>query len=280
MFKKLQTFIICSIFTTLSINAYQSDFINYERLTNMAGKTGYTDHIPHWRCLFNTMKVRGFLECGCGYSTAYFLDHSEKVISVEYINPGYGPDWFYTAKSLFEDRPNWIPLLYNESLKDQSFNNACAYQCSIHQDYAVIDPSYLISLNQHFKSLIAQAAAGNYPIDVAFVDPGVYIRGDMVKLLLSNRIPVVAAHDTASDYGTDEAENLYGWNKVFTPPQYTKIHIPYGQGTTFWVLNKLPQVIASLEDYRDRIKAALENGQVTPAMLTEFADMPLTMLNE
>ena len=55
------------------------------------------------------------------------------------------------------------------------------------------------------------------------MDAGVYIRGDMVKLFLQNNVPVVIAHDTASDVGSDVDEGLYGWFKVKTPPGYEKI---------------------------------------------------------
>lgn len=258
-----------------SLRGYQSDFITYEWLISNAKTSGYTDHVPHWRRLFNTIKVRGFLECGCGYSTSYFLDHAEKVISIEYITPGYGDDWYQVCLSLFADRPNWLPMTYNEQFRSNSFNNACAYQCAMHQDYALIDSTYLQELDQHIKGQIARAKEGGYDIDVAFVDPGVYIRGDLVKILLANNVPIVAAHDTGADLENRENNELYGWNKVMTPPNYVKIHIPFGQGTTFWVNSDFPVVIASLLAYRQAIIQASENGlNLRNKELTQIADMP------
>lgn len=258
-----------------SVNGYQSDFVTYEWLTSMASNSGYTDHIPHWRRLFNTKKIRGFLECGCGYSTAYFLDKVEKVVSIEYITPGYGDDWYKVCLSLFSDRSNWIPMTYNENFRSNSFNNACAYQCSTHKDYSLTDPTYLKELDSHFKTVIANAKSGGYEIDVAFVDPGIYIRGDLVKLLLKNNIPIVTAHDTNSDRGTSEEENLYGWNKVTTPANYIKIFIPFGQGTTFWVREDLSDVIISLIGYRDAVMRIQESKYDDSfEKITELADMP------
>lgn len=230
-----------------------SAFITYDFLMKVALESSYTDHIPHWRRLFNTMHVRGFLECGCGFSTKYFIDNADKTISVEYVNPGYGDKWYQDCLKLFADKSNWIPMLYNADFRSNSFNNACAYQCATHKDYALIDATYMKELYKHFSDIKADASAGGYDIDVAFVDPGVYLRGDMAKLLLTLQIPVVAAHDTASDYGTDEESNLYGWNKIYTPYNYVKIYIPFGQGTTFWVNDQYPDVIASLQAYRDSI---------------------------
>ena len=273
MFKKI-AFSLLSLIAAASYSyGTHSDYITYDWLTDVAVQTGYTDHVPHWRRLFNTTKVNGFLECGCGYSTAYFLDNAEKVISIEYIDLGLNDKWYQECLSLYSDRTNWIPMTYNADRRSNSFNNACAYQCSTHQDYALIDAVYLKELFQHFKTEIKSAEANGYPIDVAFVDPGVYVRGDMVKLLLAHKIPIVAAHDTASDYGTEEKANLYGWNKVSTPPSYVKIHIPFGNGTTFWISKQLPDVIASMQDYRDQILQLKDLGfNLSIEDLTQIAD--------
>lgn len=259
---------------TTTLQGFQSDFLTYLRLVEIAEKTGYNDHIPHFRRLFNTTPIKGFLECGCGYSTAYFLNHAEKVISVEYVTPGYGAELFQTYKSLYSDRPNWIPMIYNANLRSNSFNNACAYQCTMHKDYALIDPTYLRELDQHFKSLLHEAKAGGYEINVALVDTGIYLRGDLVKLLLANKVPIVIGHGTASDTGIKEKENLYGWNKVVTPPDYIKIFIPYGQGTTFWIHETEPTVIASMLSYRDGILNLLDSDGVSMERMTQLADSP------
>lgn len=257
----MKSLVFAGLLAFSAMEGLESDYITYDWLISTAVQTSYTDHIPHWRRLFNSMKVRGFLECGCGFSTKYFLDHADKVVSIEYITPGYGDKWFQECVVLLRDVNNWLPMTYNEDYRSNSFNNACAYQCSMHKDYALIDPTYLKELDQHFKVIIKEAKRGNWDIDVAFVDPGVYVRGDLVKVLLANKIPVVAAHDTASDHGTKEKENLYGWNKVTTPPDYVKIYIPCGQGTTFWISKEYPSVIVSMLSYRDAILQIQADGR-------------------
>lgn len=273
MFKKAALLFFSCLNLASTANGTTSDFITYKWLTEKTLDTPSTDYIPHWRRLFNTMKVRGFLECGCGFSSGYFMDNADKVISIEYISPGYGDRHYQEYLNLFSDRSNWIPMTYNADLRSNSFNNACAYQCSMHKDYAFIDATYLKELYQHFKTQIKNAQQNGYDIDVAFVNPGVYVRGDMVKLLLALKIPIVVAHDTASDAGNEETENLYGWNKVVTPFNYVKIYIPFGQGTTFWISNQLPEIIASMQEYRDKIIQLQEMGFVVGyGDLTTLAD--------
>lgn len=254
MFKHKLGLLLSTLIITLSSHAYgdQTDFITYEWLTE-GDQSIYHDHLPHWKRLFNTTKVRGFIECGCGFASKYFMEHTDKVVSIEYINSGYDNSKYLAFVEIYKDQANWIPVLYNADMRSNSFNNACAHQCATHLDYALVDAAYVRELYQHFKKIIVKAQSENYDIDAAFVNPGMFLRGDLVKLLLAHKIPIVAAHGTSSDQGAEEKANLYGWNKVTTPANYEKIYIPFGQGTTFWVSDQLPDLIASLQEYRDNI---------------------------
>ena len=247
------------IVTSFAVYGDQTDYITYDWLTSK-DQAAFNDHIPHWKRLFNTTKVRGFIQCGCDFSTKYFMEYAEKVVSIEYINSGYNNTKYHEFKNLYSDQENWIPLIYNPDMRSNSFNNACAHQCATHMDYALIDTAYVKELYQHFKKIIVDAHADGYDIDAAFVNPAMYLRGDLVKLLLAHKIPIVAAHGTILDNGTDETNNLYGWNKVYTPDDYEKIYIPFGQGTTFWINKQLPDIIASMQDYRENIINLVELG--------------------
>ena len=266
--KSIYSFCLGILSLTSTAIGGESDFITYEWLSDCARKSGYTDHIPHFRRLFNTIKVQGFLECGCGFSTKYFLDNCDKVISIEFLNPGNDDRWYQECLKLYKDCPNWVPLTYNADHKDVSFNNACAYANSAHKDYSLIDSSYMQRLDLYFKDLISRAHQEGKDIDVAFVDPGVYTRGEMVKVLLANKVPIVMAHDTACDKGPDANEGHYIWFVVKTPADYEKIYIPFGQGTTFWISKKLPEVIKSITDYRNMVL----NGPHTFDAVTQMAD--------
>lgn len=253
---KLITLLIAAVMTSAHADTLYDRLLTEEKL----------DYIPHWRRLFNTTKISGLLECGCGLSTKYFLDHAKRVISIEHVTPGYGGKLYNEALAMFSGIENWEPLLYNGNYRSNSFNNACAYQCTMHRDYALIDPTYLKELDKHFKTVIK-----SYKVDVAFVHSVVYIRGDFVKVLLANQIPIVVAHGTNSDNG--DIDDLYGWIKVVTPPDYVKIFIPFGSGTTFWISKALPDVIASMQAYVGAMKELRESGQeVTFDNITQLAD--------
>jgi hypothetical protein len=272
----MQKLFLLALVATINLNSSQPsdsasclcNSINYDWLIQCAKGTSYTDHIPHFRRLFNTMKVRTFLECGCGFSTKYFLDNCDHVVSVEFMNPGTDDQWYQKCANLYQNCvTNWTPILYNKDLKDESFNQACAYACSAHKDYSLIDSSYLTTLDLFFKAEIDHARKIGSEIDVAFVDAGVYTRGDMVKLLLKSQVPIVVAHDTACDLSSDVDEGFYVWFVVKTPPEYEKIYIPFGQGTTFWIHKKLPHVIESILNYKKMIMQA-----ETFECITEYAD--------
>ncbi len=273
MFKNLARLVSMGMIALASsAYGYESDFITYDWLIECAQGTAYTDHIPHFRRLFNTIKVRGFLECGCGFSTKYFMDHCDKVVSIEFITPGTGDAWLKKCIELYRDCPNWVPLAYNANFADVSFNKACGYACSTHRDYALIDSRYLNSLDRYFKNQLNIAKQEGKDIDVAFVDAGVYTRGDMVKVLLANQVPIVMAHDTACDYGSDVNEGYYAWFVVKTPANYEKIYIPFGCGTTFWINKNLPDVIASISAYRNSIIEAAQNGELSYTNIKKLAD--------
>lgn len=131
------------------------------------------------------------------------------------------------------------------------------------EDYAKIDSSYQRELDEFFKKLIRESQELGLPVDVAFVDCGPYIRGDMVEILLQNQVPIVSAHDTANYYPNypdlteakpgEITKGLFGWYKIQPHPEYEKIFMNYGAGTMFWVHKELapPAALAALRTHRD-----------------------------
>lgn len=272
--KRLFFLTLVGLVTSLpsTIHSEQCDCITYDWLATVAKNTPYTDHIFHFRHLFNTMKVRGFLELGCGFSTKYFIDNAKQVTSIEFMSPTSGAFLFNEAKRLFKECKNWTGLAYNQDLKDDKFNLACSYHYVTHKDYSLVDASYLDALSSFMKAQLRTIRQEGSEIDVAFVDPAISLRGDLVNILLDNKIPVVVAHDTSNDQETMSDECLYGWNKVKVPQDYEKIYVSLGEGTTFWISKSLPNLIESMQKYRDLLLDQAQQKCLKVEDLTSLAD--------
>lgn len=217
-----------------------SDELTMSFFKEVAHRTGYTDHIPHFSKIFENYPVRNFLEFGLGLSTKYFLDCCEKVISVEFVTPGGGPDWIKECIRLYDGYTNWQPIAYfsdysgDTSWSKHSFfgsnevYKAAAYQCTQHKNYALINNSYMSELDGFITDLVNENE-----VDVAFVDAGIYIRGDFVQLLF-NKVPIIVAHD-ARCRAKGEKDDVYAYSRVSPPENYEEIFIDIGMGTMIWV---------------------------------------------
>jgi len=229
--------------------------IDYEWLIESGSCPGASDYLPHFKTLFEEVKVRTFLQFGVGYETKYFLDHATKVISLEFVNPGYGPDWVRRFLELFRDSSNWIPIVYFSSyqgdvswapfkyLGSEHLYKAAAYQCSTHKDYGENDPFYRVELDAFLGSL-----AKYNQIDAAFVSPPIYLRGAFIQCLFG-KVPLILAHDT-SLRNEEIEDDVYGYSQIETPDDYEEIYLPGGGGTTAWVLKT-----AKFKRLAERMKA-------------------------
>jgi len=224
-----------------------SNEISFEFLQELGNNTGYTDHIIVFKELFEIYKPKAFLEWGCGYSSKYFLDHSDCVTSVELISKGMSEEWFFHCKNLLKNYRNWQPILL---IGSNACEKAFVYQHSIQKDYALIDPTYFQELYNYTQIL---NAINKY--DVAFVDAGVYVRGDLAEICLLQKIPIVIIHDARSlftHYPSLEIDNsvdsgLYGWFKIKNHEEYDKLYFDFGQGTMLWINKSLANVFDYLK---------------------------------
>jgi hypothetical protein len=234
--KKLFFLTILACYFTTMLGAdenLKADDITYEWLVDQGNKTGYADHVIIFNKIFNKVKVKNLLEFGLGYSTKYFLDYCRKVTSVEFISDGAGPDWYQKCLELFRECPNWTPIAFftgfsgdkdwafSKYLGSDSVYRAWAYQGATHKSYAPLDDFYLVELDAFIKRL-----AKPRPIDVAFVDSGLVMRGDLVQLLF-DKVPIIIAHDTCTPEMRKNLRlelDLYGYSRIDPPEEYEEIH--------------------------------------------------------
>lgn len=228
-----------------------SDEIAFEHLTQDPNST----FIPCMKEILQKVNTRTLLEFGMGDATKYFLQHCHRVVSVEVVTHGYGPDRIRSLIQSYRDFSNWIPIAFFSGyrgdvswapykyLGSDAVYVAGSYQCATHLSYEPIDPFYLKELGEFITNL-----AKFNKIEVILIHPILFLRGDLVQLSF-HKIPVIVAYHTAPRYATS-IEDPWGYRRVQSPPDYEEIIIPNQPGTTIWVA-KEPKYQELIETLRD-----------------------------
>lgn len=260
--------IMSLLFSSLSAEEWITDAeqITEEFLTKTSSSSHYTEHVAHIKRVFRKLHINTFMEFGVGFSTKFFMDHVDKVISVEFVTPGTGPEWMKYCLDLYRDCKKWMPITYfsgkdldtkwapNKYMGVESVFKAAAYQPVNLKSYAFIDPSFLDDLTRFVDKQVAENK-----IDMAFVDCGICIRGYLVQVLF-NKVPIIAAHDV-SPLETRVLNDVYGYGRIQVPDNYIEIFISYGMGTSFWIENReeYAEIIQDLQKYS--IPPSSDNNQ-------------------
>lgn len=246
--KRLLFFLFASSFLLAEENRFEaSEEVTYEWLTDGEDDRGGTSHVLCLKEIFNNLKIKNFLEFGMGYSTKYCLDSCKKVISVEVITHGYGPERMKQFIQFYKEYSNWVSIAFFSGfhgdmswapykyIGSDNVYKAASYQCSTWLHYEQVDDSYLKELNEFITNLTKYNK-----IEAALVDPILFLRGDLVQMLF-DKVPIIVAHNTLSR--VSGKEDAFGYVRVKAPENYQEIYIPTKQkgkviGTTVWVMNK------------------------------------------
>ncbi|MBX7066656.1 MAG: hypothetical protein K1X28_05445 [Parachlamydiales bacterium] len=251
--KRLLLLLIALTSTTYSA-IKDVDDITYEFLIETGEKTGYCDHVYVFKKIFETIEVKTMLEFGVGYSTKYFLDHCKKVISVEFISPGWMPNWIKYCLDLYKEYSNWVPVAYFSGYKgDYSwaqykfFGTDGFFKAGNHfavtgQSYRKVDPAYFNELSTFIGNL-----SKYNKFDIALVDPGSVLRGEIAEILFG-KVPIIITCDAAS---SRNGYDPYGLCNFKVPEDYEEIFFSYGKGTIVWIQKKetLLKLIEVLKEY-------------------------------
>lgn len=210
-----------------------SNQLEYEQMLN----DPYTDHVQHFKKLFQKINVNSIIEFGVGNGTKYLLDNCKSVTSCSVVLKNSTEDWMETEEwfnrtvDLFRIYQNWTPILKYATIHMEVANQTARRNS---KDPALQDATYLLDIKDLCDELLQ-----NKQYEMAFVDSGFHMRGDLVNELF-DRVPIIVAHDT------NNSPEIYGWNKIYTPSNYTKIVFQEGQGITFWVRQDRGDVILAL----------------------------------
>jgi len=239
---------ICFVAVVHAGQINQANEITYERLLQSDEEIGDASYVPCFNEIFKVLKVKTLLEFGLGYSTKYFLDSCKKVISIEVITHGYGPDFMKKFIQLYRDYSNWIPIAYFSGyqgdvnwapykyLASDNVYKACSHQCSVGvPHYSTIDNFYKKELNEFISNLTRYNK-----VDVVFINPALFLRGDLVEILF-DKVPVIVAHATNSrKFGQTGKADTWGYSRLVARDEYEEIYIPTKSGTTVWI-SKTPE---------------------------------------
>lgn len=199
--------------------------------------------------IFNHSKVKTTLEFGLDKYTPYFLESSTKVISIEFITHGYGPENMKAAIERYKGYSNWIPIAFFTGYHGdvnwapyRYYGSESVYKATSHQgfhgtSYTPIDDFYVTELGSFINNL-----KKCYKIDVAFIGGCIYLRGDLVQLLF-DKVPVIIGTGNPS-------QSIYGYPFMKGSDNYEAIYIsPYN--TTVWIVKKdeYQSLIETLKKY-------------------------------
>jgi hypothetical protein len=209
---------------------------------------------PYVKSIFDQMKVKTTLEFGLSPHTQYFLESSNKVISIEFITHGFGPDNLKTNIEKNRSYSNWVPIAFFSGYHgdvnwapyryygSESVYKATSHLCSTQESFASIDDFYITEINSFVTNL-----KKCYKIDLAYVGGSILLRGDIVQLLFG-KVPVIIGantKNTPSDY--------YGYWAMTPSSDYEELYFAQ-LDNTIWISKK--------EEYRaltERLKE-IANG--------------------
>lgn len=197
----------------------------------------WTDHVKVFKKVFSHTKIDSFLEFGLGKGTKYFLDNCKNVTSIELIVPDRRKEiepWYHACIELYKDFKNWHPKIHVFS----NTMNMATRLAERHLNPQEYDTSYLKEVNAFVTEELQKKK-----YDLAFVDAGVQMRGDFVNALF-NKVDIIAAHDTNPN--CKNRSLMYGWYRVKTPKNYTKIEFNQGSGVILWIKNTREDLIKKL----------------------------------
>ena len=195
------------------------------------------------------------------------------MISVEFVTNGCGPGWLKDCLRLYRDIPHWIPIAYFSDYREdfswapqyfiasKTVYKACSYQSATFQDYSIFDNSYIKELNEFIEDLTK-----NYSVALAFVDPGIVLRGDLVQILFG-KVPLIVAHDCPRR--SEIKDDLYGYGRVKPPEDYEEINFCSGECLTVWIQKKeeLADLSSILKRYSERVSAQMTGAISTNRIL-------------
>jgi len=176
------------------------------------------DHFHDHQDIIKQYNINSVIEFGVGEGTNVFLENcTGKVTSVELYTADYNlaeflkistDEWVDYSINQFKNYNNWSAVKYQV----QSYVIDAEYDVTGKGNRGVVrggspsNTNYITELS----NLIETLNVSEY--DMAFVDAGIHLRGDIVNLLF-DKVNIITAHDF-------NTQDIYGYSRILTPNTY------------------------------------------------------------
>jgi len=189
----------------------QTTYTNFNRKKTI-------DHFQDHQDLIKRYNINSVIEFGVGEGTNVFLENcTGKITSVELLTTDYikakqlkisTDEWVNYSINEFKKYDNWSAIKYEvqSSILDAEYDVTGKGNRGVIRGNSPSNIDYI----QELTNLINTLNISEY--DMAFVDPGIHLRGDIVNLLF-NKIDIITAHD----FYTKE---IYGYSRINIPSTY------------------------------------------------------------
>lgn len=181
-------------------------------------KENTIDHYQDHKDIITQYNINSVIEFGVGEGTNVFLENCKgKITSVELYTTDYHKaellkistdEWIDYSIKQFKGYNNWNAIKYEvqSSILDAEYDVTGRGENGVTRGDSPSNQEYIKEL----ENLISTLNILEY--DMAFVDAGIHLRGDIVNLLF-NKIDIITAHDF-------NTRDIYGYSRILVPQTY------------------------------------------------------------
>jgi len=176
------------------------------------------DHYKDHEYILKHYNINSVIEFGVGEGTNVFLENCKgNITSVELFTSDYAKaellkistnEWIDYSINQFEKYKNWNAVKYEvqSSILEAEYDVTGKGNNGVIRGNSPSNQNYISELSK----LIDTLNVSKY--DMAFVDAGIHLRGDIVNLLF-DKVNIITAHDF-------NTLDIYGYSRISIPETY------------------------------------------------------------
>ena len=196
------------------------------------------DHRAVHERIIQTYDIKSIVEFGLGMGTRTFFEFCNRVTSIEFYSPNddladslkiSSEEWMNICKANeeFVKFKNWelIPIEVGPRTIEAEWDVTGKGPRQVSRGDNPSSDEYIQELEDGLSDIQFEK------FDLAFVDAGIHLRGDLVNLMI-DKVNIITDHDT-------NQPEIYGYKRIVPPEHYVKFSagLPWGtlQGVDIYV---------------------------------------------